>query len=123
MHGARKRRPAVHSFSSGFHSTNCIRADWKQAEAESIPNGAAIPLTRDAHGVFVSDGERAILVHPLSNLIATEQISAGDWIELDFDKEEQKLSFAKIDEGLAIQTITSLIENGVPTQAMPAKAA
>jgi hypothetical protein len=64
-----------------------------------------------------------LLVHPLSNLIATEQISAGDWIELDFDKEEQKLSFATIDEGLAIQTITSLIENGVPTQAMPAKAA
>jgi hypothetical protein len=35
---------------------------------------------------------------------------------------DRKLRFAKIDEGLALQTMTSLIENGVHTQAMPAKA-
>jgi ATP-dependent Clp protease ATP-binding subunit ClpB len=64
-----------------------------------------------------------LLVHPLSNLIATEQISTGDWIELDFDHEQRKLSFAKIDEGLALQTMTSLIENGVHMQATAAKAA
>jgi ATP-dependent Clp protease ATP-binding subunit ClpB len=28
-----------------------------------------------------------LVVHPLSNLIATDQVSAGDWIELDFDPE------------------------------------
>ena len=33
------------------------------------------------------------------------------------------LSFAKIDEGLALQTMTSLIENGVHMQATAAKAA
>src|SRR5260370_33303089 len=61
-----------------------------------------------------------LLVHPLSNLIATEQISTGDWIELDFATEEQKLSFAKIDEGLPFPAMTSLIENGGYTQAKAA---
>jgi hypothetical protein len=40
-----------------------------------------------------------LLVHPLSNLIATAQITTGDWIELDLDDEEQKLSFARVGEG------------------------
>src|ERR1700693_4156833 len=31
MHGARKRRSAVHLFTSGFHSRNCIRADMLRA--------------------------------------------------------------------------------------------
>lgn len=64
-----------------------------------------------------------LLVHPLSNLIASEQISAGDWIELDFDDEEQKLRFAKIGEGLALHTMTTLIENDMSSQAIAAKAA
>jgi hypothetical protein len=36
---------------------------------------------------------------------------------------KQKLSFAKIGERLALPAMTSLIENGLPTQAMAAKAA
>jgi hypothetical protein len=31
MHDARKRRSAVHLFTSGFHSRNCIRADMPRA--------------------------------------------------------------------------------------------
>ena len=64
-----------------------------------------------------------LLVHPLSNLIATEQIGTGDWIELDFNDKERKLSFAKIGEGLGLPTMASLVENAVPLQAIAAKAA
>jgi ATP-dependent Clp protease ATP-binding subunit ClpB len=65
-----------------------------------------------------------LLVHPLSNLVATEQISAGDLIELDYDGEGQELMFSKIGEGLALQTMTSLItDDRVPTYASVARAA
>jgi ATP-dependent Clp protease ATP-binding subunit ClpB len=65
-----------------------------------------------------------LLVHPLSNLVATEQISTGDLIELDYDGDGQELRFSKIGDGLALQTITSLvIDNGVSTHASVAKAA
>jgi hypothetical protein len=33
-----------------------------------------------------------LVVHPLSNLIATEQISPCDWIQIDFDTEERVLT-------------------------------
>jgi ATP-dependent Clp protease ATP-binding subunit ClpA len=46
-----------------------------------------------------------LLVHTLSNLIATEQISTGDSIEFDFDKKEHKLRFPKIGEGLGLQQL------------------
>jgi ATP-dependent Clp protease ATP-binding subunit ClpA len=64
-----------------------------------------------------------LLVHPLSNLIASNQVGAGDWIELGFDDKEQKLSFAKIGEGLPLHAMVSLIENGLLTQAATANAA
>lgn len=35
------------------------------------------------------------LVYPLSNLVATEQVETGDLVTIDFDKEENKLTFAK----------------------------
>lgn len=43
-----------------------------------------------------------LLVHSLSNLIASNQVSAGEWIELDFDDKGQKLSFTKIGEDLPL---------------------
>jgi ATP-dependent Clp protease ATP-binding subunit ClpA len=64
-----------------------------------------------------------LLVHPLSNLIATDQISAGDWIELDFDDREQKLKFSKIREGLAWHTMAASLEDGARTQSTTAMAA
>jgi ATP-dependent Clp protease ATP-binding subunit ClpA len=64
-----------------------------------------------------------LLVRPFSNLMASNQVSAGDCIELDFDDKEQKLSFAKIGEGLALDAMMRLIGNGVVTQAAVAKAA
>lgn len=35
------------------------------------------------------------LVYPLSNLVATEQVQTGDFVSIDFDDEEDKLTFAK----------------------------
>lgn len=64
-----------------------------------------------------------LVVHPLSNLIATDQVSAGDWVELDFDTQKQALTFEKIEEGLAFQTMTSLIESGALSQTATAQAA
>jgi len=64
-----------------------------------------------------------LLVHPLSNLITTDQISAGDWIEIDFDDREQKLTFSKIREGLAWHTMAASLEDGARTQSMTAMAA
>ncbi|MCW5960631.1 MAG: ATP-dependent Clp protease ATP-binding subunit [Pyrinomonadaceae bacterium] len=35
------------------------------------------------------------LVYPLSNLVATQQVETGDLVTVDYDKEENKLTFAK----------------------------
>jgi ATP-dependent Clp protease ATP-binding subunit ClpA len=50
-----------------------------------------------------------LLVHPLSNLMATSQVGAGDWIQADFDEERKCLLFTKEAEGLELQTIASMV--------------
>ena len=50
-----------------------------------------------------------LLVHPLSNLMATSQVSAGDWIEADFDTERQCLLFTKEAEGLEVHAMANMI--------------
>jgi ATP-dependent Clp protease ATP-binding subunit ClpA len=65
-----------------------------------------------------------LVVHPLSNLVASEQISTGDLIEVDYSGEGQQLLFSKVGDSPALQTSTSIIANdGVPTYASVAKAA
>src|SRR4051794_14456803 len=49
------------------------------------------------------------LVHPLSNLMATSQVSAGDWIQADFDPERNCLLFTKEAEGLEVHAMASMI--------------
>ena len=39
------------------------------------------------------------LVYPISNLVATEQISTGDLVEIDFDSQTNKLTFIKEEGG------------------------
>ncbi len=51
-----------------------------------------------------------LLVQPLSNLLATDQINAGDLIQVDFDADNTKLVFHKEQEGLALQAMASMIE-------------
>jgi len=62
-----------------------------------------------AEGVDLKYGARhlkraieRLLVQPLSNLIATEQIAGGDWIRVDFDSDQRRLVFFKEAEGVPI---------------------
>ena len=42
------------------------------------------------------------LVYPMANLIATEQIRAGDLVEVDLDEERKTMTFERTDEGLPV---------------------
>ncbi len=42
------------------------------------------------------------LVYPMANLIATEQIRAGDLVEVDLDEEQNTMTFERTDEGLPV---------------------
>ena len=42
------------------------------------------------------------LVYPMANLIATEQIRAGDLVEVDLDEEQKTMTFERTDEGLPV---------------------
>jgi len=44
-------------------------------------------------------------VHPMANLIATEQVHVGDLIQVDFDSERREMSFECADEGLPVFTM------------------
>jgi ATP-dependent Clp protease ATP-binding subunit ClpB len=61
-----------------------------------------------------------LLVQPMSNLIATDQVRAGDWLRVDFSADSGTLVFMKEAEGLPIRTMAELIDNSVtlPLQAM-----
>jgi ATP-dependent Clp protease ATP-binding subunit ClpB len=50
-----------------------------------------------------------LLVHPLSNLMATSQVTAGDWIQADFDAERRCLLFTKEAEGLEVHAMANLM--------------
>ena len=50
-----------------------------------------------------------LLVHPLSNLMATNQVNAGDWIQADFDAQQNCLLFTKEAEGLEVHAMANMI--------------
>lgn len=54
-----------------------------------------------------------LVVQPLSNLIATEQIRAGDWIRVHFSQESNSLVFLKEAESLPIHTMAELVDNSI----------
>jgi len=54
-----------------------------------------------------------LLVQPLSNLIATDQIRTGDWIRVDFNADSGELVFLKEAEGLPIHTMAELVDNSI----------
>ncbi len=65
-----------------------------------------------------------LLVHPLSNLMATSQVSSGDWIQADFDPERRCLLFMKEAEGLEVHAMAALMgENSRPPIAVAAASA
>jgi ATP-dependent Clp protease ATP-binding subunit ClpA len=61
-----------------------------------------------------------LLVQPMSNLIATDQVRAGDWIRVDFSADSGQLVFLKEAEGLPIHTMAELVDVSLslPLQAM-----
>src|SRR5262249_9209407 len=54
-----------------------------------------------------------LLVQPMSNLIATDQVRGGDWIRVDFDESGKNLSFAREAEGLPVQDMARLVDTSV----------
>lgn len=69
-----------------------------------------------AEGIDIKYGARhlkraieRLLVQPLSNLMATHQVSPGDWIQADFDPERRCLLFTKEAEGLEVHAMANLI--------------
>jgi ATP-dependent Clp protease ATP-binding subunit ClpA len=54
-----------------------------------------------------------LLVQPLSNLIATDQIRNGDWIRIDLNNDSNQLVFLKEAEGLPIHTMAELVDTSI----------
>jgi ATP-dependent Clp protease ATP-binding subunit ClpB len=65
-----------------------------------------------------------LLVQPLSNLIATDQIRTGDCIRVDFSADAGLLIFLKEAEGLPIHTMAELVDESVtlPAHALATEA-
>jgi ATP-dependent Clp protease ATP-binding subunit ClpA len=59
-----------------------------------------------------------LLVHPISNLIATDQVRGGDWIRVDFDDNSRCLCFAKEAEGLPVADMARLVDTSVTIPAL-----
>jgi ATP-dependent Clp protease ATP-binding subunit ClpB len=125
----------------GTSELRCILdLELRQVQQRILHNAAKTPFvfrTTDAAKTFLLSGgtdmrygarhlKRTIerlLVHPMCNLIASNQVNGGDFIEVDLDSDEQKLRFATIDHGLALKTMTNLIEDGLFLPATAAQAA
>ncbi len=54
-----------------------------------------------------------LLVQPMSNLIATDQVRGGDCIMVDFDAEAKGLTFVKEAEGLAVNAMADLVDRSI----------
>lgn len=87
----------------------------------SIERAFVFQLTDPARGFLLAEGtdlkygarhlKRAIeknLVQPMANLIATDQVSGGDCVRVDFDTDSRKLTFLKEARGLEIQAMADM---------------
>lgn len=63
-----------------------------------------------------------LLVHPLSNLMATNQVSSGDWIQADLSRVARSLVFTKEAENLEVQTVAGMIGDNFKLPEMAAAA-
>ncbi len=66
-----------------------------------------------------------LLVQPMSNLIATDQVRGGDWIRVDYDHNQNLMCFSREAEGLPIHDMVRLVDNplAVPAAALAGAAA
>ena len=89
-------------------------------------------LTEEAKDYLLQEGtdmkygarhlKRAIdraLVHPMSNLIATQQVRTGDLIKVDFDPETNQMTFAREAEHLAASAMAQIMESSVNPHTNP----
>ena len=63
------------------------------------------------------------LVHPMSNLIATQQVRGGDLIRVDFDEDENQLTFAKEAEDMPAYAMMQMAEASSNVQPIMAASA
>jgi ATP-dependent Clp protease ATP-binding subunit ClpB len=54
------------------------------------------------------------LVQPMSNLIATDQVHGGDWIRVDYDSEQSRMTFLKEAEGMPAYAMAELVDTPIP---------
>lgn len=54
-----------------------------------------------------------LLVQPMSNLIATDQVRGGDWIRVDYNDSARALRFAREAEGLPVQDMARLVDTSI----------
>ncbi len=109
----------------------------------SAERGFIFRLTHEAKDALLADGidirygarhlKRSIerlLVQPLSNLIATDQVRGGDLIRVDWDEENRCLRFLREDEGIPVQAMAEMLDpparlwvrSAAAAQPMPQKA-
>jgi ATP-dependent Clp protease ATP-binding subunit ClpA len=99
-----------------------------QQRVFSSANGApfVFSLTDSAKEYLLREGtdlkygarhlKRAIdrnLVHPLSNLIATEQVRGGDLIRVDFDSSLARLTFFKEAEDMPAYAMVQMVDTSI----------
>jgi ATP-dependent Clp protease ATP-binding subunit ClpB len=105
-----------------------LELNMVQQRVFSSANGApfVFSLTDGAKDYILREGtdmkygarhlKRAIernLVHPLSNLIATEQIRGGDLIRVDFDGANCRLSFFKEAEDMPAYAMVQMVDTSI----------
>jgi ATP-dependent Clp protease ATP-binding subunit ClpB len=59
-----------------------------------------------------------LLVQPISNLIATDQVRGGDWIRVDFDDQGRSLRFSREAEGLPVGEMARLVDTSITMPAL-----
>jgi ATP-dependent Clp protease ATP-binding subunit ClpA len=66
------------------------------------------------------------LVYPISNLVATQQVSTGDLVIIDYDSDTGKLTFTKSEGGALIdpyrETYSDMFDDAEPERAVAAEA-
>jgi ATP-dependent Clp protease ATP-binding subunit ClpA len=114
-----------------------LSLELNQLQQRIFNSGSTTPfvfnVTADARAFLLRQGtdmkygarhlKRAIersLVHPLSNLIASDQVHGGDLIRIDFDQEVDELVFVKEAEQMAAYAMVQMMETPPPSQAAAA---
>ena len=59
-----------------------------------------------------------LVVQPMSNLIATDQVNGGDWIKIDFDEDRRIMAFTKEAEGLPVHAMKDLMDHSMSMPAL-----